>query len=247
MSGYSVAPPSSLRPAIAFVPQLLLPTRHATLPPPPSRGLLPPGRVRPESSCCSTSRTACDLPLHQFGCGLSASSGDTAMRYTLSSCTPLPCTLSPCTALPTAGLALASALPRRLRARPNRVRSRPASRLAAAARTRPSPGTPRAGPCCPRASPRHTAAPELHLHVQSCTPGRAVPAHAFARVLLQRLRQHRQRRALAPPGSRALAPFQCLLSSVHHQYCIAPPPALTQPPRCFHCCAPAPVRPTPAS
>jgi hypothetical protein len=43
MSGYSVAPPSSLRPAIAFVPQLLLPTRHATLPPPPSRG--------PWSSC----------------------------------------------------------------------------------------------------------------------------------------------------------------------------------------------------
>jgi hypothetical protein len=42
------------------------------------------------------------------------------MRYTLSSCTPLPCTLSPCTALPTAGLALASALPRRrsLRGRP---------------------------------------------------------------------------------------------------------------------------------
>jgi hypothetical protein len=30
---------------------------------------------------------------------MSASSGDTAMRYTLSSCTPLPCTLSPCTAL----------------------------------------------------------------------------------------------------------------------------------------------------
>jgi hypothetical protein len=169
------------------------------------------------------------------------------MRYTLSSCTPLPCTLSPCTALPTARLVLASALPRRLRARPNRVRSRPASRLAAAARTRPSPGTPRAGPCCPRASPRHTAAPELHLHVQSCTPGRAVPAHAFARVLLQRLRQHRQRRALAPPGSRALAPFQCLLSSVHHQYCIAPPPALTQPLRCFHYCALAPARPTPAS
>jgi hypothetical protein len=45
------------------------------------------------------------------------------MRYTLSSCTPLPCTLLPCTALPTAGLALASALPRRrsLRSRPRQV------------------------------------------------------------------------------------------------------------------------------
>jgi hypothetical protein len=78
----------------------------------PRATLLPPGRVRPETSRCSTSRTACDLPVLQFDRGLSASSGDTAMRYTLSSCTPLPCTLSPCTALPTAGLALASALPR---------------------------------------------------------------------------------------------------------------------------------------
>jgi hypothetical protein len=24
---------------------------------------------------------------------------------------------------------------------------------------------------------------------------------------------------------------------MHHQYCITPPPALTQLPRCFHCCA----------
>jgi hypothetical protein len=74
-------------------------------------------------SRCSTSRTACDLPVHQFGRDLSASSGDTAMRYTLSSCTPLPCTLLPCTALPTAGFALASALPRRrsLRGRPRQV------------------------------------------------------------------------------------------------------------------------------
>jgi hypothetical protein len=113
---------------------------------------------------------------------------------------------------------------------------------------RPPPGSPRAGPYCPRASPRQTAAPELHLHVQSCTPGRAVLAHVFARVLLQRLRQRRQRRAPAPPGSRALAPFQCLLSSVHHQYCIAPPPALTQPPRCFHCsCSPNAREPVPSA
>jgi hypothetical protein len=64
-----------------------------------------------------------DPPAHQLGRGLSSPSGDTAMRYTLSSCTPLPCTLSPCTALPTAGLALASALPRRrsLRGRPCQV------------------------------------------------------------------------------------------------------------------------------
>jgi hypothetical protein len=64
-----------------------------------------------------------DPPAHQLGRGLSSPSGDTAMRYTLSSCTPLPCTLSPCTALPTARLALASALPRRrsLRGRPCQV------------------------------------------------------------------------------------------------------------------------------
>jgi hypothetical protein len=36
--GCSVAPPSSSRPAVAFAPQLLLPIRHDTLTPPPSRG-----------------------------------------------------------------------------------------------------------------------------------------------------------------------------------------------------------------
>jgi hypothetical protein len=38
VSGYSVAPPSSLRPAVAFAPQLLFPIHHAILTPPPSRG-----------------------------------------------------------------------------------------------------------------------------------------------------------------------------------------------------------------
>jgi hypothetical protein len=78
--------------------------------------LLPPGRVRPKLSRCSTSCTACDLPVHQLGRGLSSSNGDTTMRCTPSSCTAI----SPPTV---AGPAFASALPNRFRARPNRVRS----------------------------------------------------------------------------------------------------------------------------
>jgi hypothetical protein len=101
----------------------------------PSRAtLLAPGRVRPESLRYSASRTACDLPVHQLGRGLSSSCGDTTMRCTPSSCTSSLCMSLPCTAPPAAGLALAPALPHRSRARPNRVCSWPASCLAYTAR-----------------------------------------------------------------------------------------------------------------
>jgi hypothetical protein len=92
----------------AFVSPLLLPTRHATLPPPPSR--------RPWSTCIravpsvALSSTASDQCIaHQLGRGLSSPSGNSVMR-----CTPPLCTLLPCIDLPPSsvvGHALASALP----------------------------------------------------------------------------------------------------------------------------------------
>jgi hypothetical protein len=97
----------------AFVSPLLLPTRHATLPPPPSR--------RPWSTCIravpsvALSSMASDQCIaHQLGRGLSSPSGNTAMHCTPSLCTSLPCSPMLCIAPPPSsvvGHALASALP----------------------------------------------------------------------------------------------------------------------------------------
>jgi hypothetical protein len=139
----------------------------------PRATLQPPGRVRPKSSRCSTSRAACDLPVHQFGHGLSASSGGTAM---LSSCMPLPCTLSPCTALPTAGLALASALPCRM-----------------SLRGRPCQGTIVHGLVALRAGLSRAATPHLH-------PRTPEPCASLARVALLLTRLNLPCAPLLAPG-----------------------------------------------
>jgi hypothetical protein len=175
----------------------------------PSRAtLLPPGWVRPESSRCSTSRTACDLPVHQLGRGLSSSSGDTAMRYTPSSCTSSLYTLLPCTAPPAAGLALAPALPHHSRARPNCVRSWPASCLAYTVRillarchataAAPPAFAPRAYTASVRASTllrRHQPTPAL----LAPRPLRRCCAPAPSRAAVARAPAPLARAALAPP------------------------------------------------
>jgi hypothetical protein len=79
----------------AFVSPLLLPIRHATLPPPPSR--------RPWSICIRAmpsvafSSTASDQCIaHQLGRGLSSPSWNTVMHCTLSPCTLRDCSSSSC-------------------------------------------------------------------------------------------------------------------------------------------------------
>jgi hypothetical protein len=150
------------------------------------------------------------------------------MRYTLSSCTPLPCTLSPCTALPTAGLALASALPRRrsLRGRPHQVTA--VRDLVALRASRSRAATPHLHPRThePRASLARTVLLLTHLNPPCApllAPGRSPPlgscscAHTptppvSAPCLLQRLFLPSSRAHPAPvpahacPASRALAP-----------------------------------------
>jgi hypothetical protein len=188
----------------------------------PSRAtLLPPGRVRPESSRCSTSRTACDLPVHQFGRGLSASSGNIIMR-----CTPPLCTSLPCIAPPflVAGPTFRSGL--------------------AASQVPPRPSSPsyrRARPRCPpcgSASSRHASALSAHLCATS-----AVRCHASTRAdpSLQRLMPHRSPAQVQPPRSSACTLARCMPS--------APARAATSrqhlPPRPFRRCrASAPSRTT---
>jgi hypothetical protein len=186
--------------------------------------LLPPGRVRPESLHCSTSRTACDLPVHQFGRGLSASSGGTAM---LLSCTPLPCTLSPYTALPTAGLALASALPRRR-----------------SLRDRPCQGTVVRSHVALRAGLSRAATPHLH----PCTPE---PCASLARIALLLTRLNPPCAPLLAPGcSPPLGSRSCVRTlalsaparSAHRPHLLTLPPALLRrepPPHAVPPCASA--------
>jgi hypothetical protein len=109
--------------------------------------LLPPGRVRPESSRCSTSRTACDLPVHQFGRGVAALHVVTLhssssflccwTRASLRSCriaglsAAILAKLPPCAAsLPSVWVCLEPPRFTFIRARPNRTRPWPASRPA---------------------------------------------------------------------------------------------------------------------
>jgi hypothetical protein len=92
----------------AFVSPLLLPIRHVTLPPPPSRR---PGStcIRAVSSVALSSMASDQCIAHQLGRGLSSPNENTATR-----CTPPPCTSLPCIDLPPSsvvGHALVSALP----------------------------------------------------------------------------------------------------------------------------------------
>jgi hypothetical protein len=107
----------------------------------------------------------------------------------LSSCTLLPCTLSPCIALATAGLALASVLPRCFCARPNCVRSWPVLCLL----------TPPVF-CSHAATPR----PQLRSHARHCFLGPSVPAPPKSVPAL--LCRARARPALQRPGPLASAP-----------------------------------------
>jgi hypothetical protein len=131
------------------------------------------------------------------------------MRYTLSSCTPLPCTLSPCTTLPTAGLALASALPRRR-----------------SLRGRPCQGTAVRDLVALRASRSRAATPHLH-------PRTPEPRTSLARIALLLTRLNPPCAPLlilgrSPPlGSRSCARTPT-----------PPAPRTPLPARCSHFCSP---------
>jgi hypothetical protein len=162
-------------------------------------------RIRSQPPRCSSSRTARDFPAHRPGHGLSASSGDTAMRYTPSSCTLLLCMLLPCTAPSAAGLALAPALPHRSRARPNRMCSWPASRLAYTARLL-------LARCHATAAAPPAPAPRACTVSCSCIHAPAPPPSAPARVAAQPARLRRSCSdpvPAAPSAPRACAACPC--------------------------------------
>jgi hypothetical protein len=148
----------------------------------PRATLLPPGRVRPESSRCITSRTACDFPVHQFGHGVA------------------PCTSLLCIAPPPSSIAVSAltmVLPCRFRARPNRVRSWPATRLLLAPLS--------TAPSCVAAPPRTRCSIAHALpHPRAWATPRATARSgllAFARVP----RLPRSRAFRTPPLARAHA------------------------------------------
>jgi hypothetical protein len=147
------------------------------------------------------------------------------MRYTLSSCTPLPCTLSPCTALSTAGLTLTSALPHRrsLRGRPRQVTAVRDLVALRAGRSRAAmphlhPRTPE--PCAflavsHLAYTAHVPQPQLHSHARASTAS-LEPAPALP---------HQSSSARAPP--RRELRFSAAWPAYRSRVCATPPARAT--------------------
>jgi hypothetical protein len=185
------------------------------------------------------------------------------MRYTPTSCTPLPgtlslCTLLPCTATPpssVAGPTFAPALPHRSRAHPNRVHSWPASRLAYTARVpqpqlhsharastaslKPAPALPRqsSSACAPprRELRSSTAWPACRSCICATPPARAAStsAPAAAGCLLPRALQR------LPRPSRAAPHCTCSRAPARRRRSAPRPARATAPPRSR---APAPLQ-----